>query len=101
MRNSCFLIKKKDYRRYLQDNEVNFKKVLCFDHSSKSFEELALGLAPWPGVPFPTLVEDMPNLEVLRVPFVGMMNVSPFAKKKLEKIDLERKCKNFDSAGTK
>ena len=65
----------------------------------KRLGELALGLAPWPGVPFPRLVEDMPNLEVFRVPFVGM-NASPFAKKKLEKIDLERKCKNFDS-GTK
>ena len=46
----------------------------------KRLEELALGLAPWPGVPFPRLVEDMPNLEVLRVPFVGM-NMCPFAKK--------------------
>ena len=48
----------------------------------KRLGELALGLAPWPGMPFPRLVEDMPNLEVLRVPFVGM-NVSPFAKKKI------------------
>ena len=55
--------------------------------------------ALWPGVPLPRLVKDV--LEVHRVPFVGMrQNESPFAKKKLEKIDWDRKCKNFDS-GTK
>jgi len=32
----------------------------------KRLREPALGLAPWPGVLFPRLVEDMPNFEVLR-----------------------------------